>query len=299
VHLRKVYAPNFAGCKFWIVRTKLRAVASCYTVGRVGLPGKQVGKEKAMVAPERTSRQVGGDDAITTKIGAVALPLGIIVLVVAEIFHPSREDPMDFPAVFREYAHSDIWTADHLAEYFGFLLLLGGLVALYYSVSGRLGVGAGVAPFGLAAAVTTAASFTVLQAVDGIALKQAVDAWASAPSAQKGAAFAAAEALRWTEIAMNSFSFFLAGLTLFLYGMAIALGTVYPRWVGLVAAISGAALMYDGAVVAYEGFVPSIVKMVGLLLLAVWAFIMAFLMWRKAGRHSGVRRTAASQAEGA
>jgi hypothetical protein len=43
--------------------------------------------------------------------------------------------------------------------------------------------------------------------------------------------------------------------------------------------------MYNGVVVvAYEGFVPSIIKLVGLLLLAVWAFIMAFLMWRNGGR---------------
>ena len=115
-------------------------------------------------------QQLGGDDAITTKLGAVALPLAVIVLVVTEYFHPGREDSMDFPAVFMEYAHSNIWTAVHLGEYFGFLLLLGGLVALYYSVSAKPGVGAGLAPFGLAAAVTAAASFTVLQAVDGIAL---------------------------------------------------------------------------------------------------------------------------------
>jgi hypothetical protein len=84
---------------------------------------------------------------------------------------------------------------------------------------------------------------------------------------------------------MNSLSFFLAGLTLFLFGLAIALGRVYPRWVGLIAAISGAAFMYDGAVVvAYEGFVPSIVKTVCLLLLAVWAFVMAALMWRNGSR---------------
>jgi len=238
-----------------------------------------------MDARQGTSRQIGGDDAITTRIGAVALPLAVLVLVVAEYFHPAKEDPMDNHAVFMEYAHSSIWTADHLAEYFGFLLLLGGLVALYYSVSARRGAGAGLAPFGLAAAVTTAASFTVLQAVDGVALKRAVDAWASAPAPQKAAAFAAAEAVRWIEIAMNSFSFFLAGLTLFIFGVAIALGSVYPRWVGLVAALSGAAFMYDGVVVvAYEGFVPSIIKVVGLLLLAVWAFIMGFLMWRNGGR---------------
>jgi hypothetical protein len=54
---------------------------------------------------------------------------------------------MDFPAVFMEYAQSNIWTAVHLAEYFGYLFLLGGLVALYYSVSAKPGVGAGLAPF--------------------------------------------------------------------------------------------------------------------------------------------------------
>src|SRR5215212_4506088 len=243
------------------------------------------GREKTLVARKAPVRQVGGDDAITTRIGAAALSLGIEVLVIAEIFHPSREDPMDNPAVFMEYAHSNIWTADHLAEYFGFLLLLGGMVALYYSISAKPGAGAGLAPFGLAAAVTTAASFTVLQAVDGIALKRAVDAWASAPVAQETATFAAAEAVRWTEIAINSVSFFLTGLTLSLYGLAIALGTVYARWVGLIAMVSGAAFMYDGAVVvAYEGFVPSIVKLVGILLLAVWAFIMAVLMWRNGSR---------------
>jgi hypothetical protein len=239
------------------------------------------GKGKMMDAREPIARQIGGDDAITTRIGAVALPLGVILIMVAEYFHPSREDPMDNPAVFMEYAHSDGWTTVHLAEYFGFLLLLGGLVALYYSVSAKPGAGAGLAPFGLAAAVATAASFTVLQAVDGITLKRAVDAWASAPANQETAAFAAAEAVRWTEIGMNSLSKFLAGLTLFVYGLAIGLGIFYPRWVGWMATVSGAALMYHGAgVVSYEGFVQSIPNQVGLVLLAVWAFIMAFMMWR-------------------
>src|SRR5215217_5516802 len=116
-----------------------------------------------MDAYEDNGRQLGGDDAITTRIGALALPIGIVLIAISEIFHPSREDPMDFPAVFREYAHSDVWTTVHLGEYIGFLFLLGGLVALYYTVSARPGAGAGLAPFGLAAAVTAAASFTVLQ----------------------------------------------------------------------------------------------------------------------------------------
>jgi hypothetical protein len=253
------------------------------------------GKEKVMDAREVPVRQVGGDDAITTRMGAVALPIGIVVIAIAEIFHPAREDPMDFPAVFEEYAKSDVWTTVHLGEYFGFLLLLGGLVALYYSVRARPSVGAGLAPFGHAAAVATAASFTVLQAVDGITLRYAVDAWVSAPAAQKPAAFAAAEVARWTEIGLNSLSYFLAGLTLLLFGLAIALGRVYPRWVGLMAAISGAAFMYDGVgVVAFEGFVPSIIKVAGLLLLAVWAFVMAAFMWRHGSRRRLARPAPAS-----
>jgi hypothetical protein len=236
-----------------------------------------------MDAREAPTRQIGGDDAITTRMGALILPIGVVLIAISEIFHPAREDPMDFPAVFELYAQSNVWTTVHLGEYCGFLLLLGGLVALYYSVSAR--PGAGLAPFSFAAAVTTAASFTVLQAVDGITLRYAVDAWASAPAPQKAAAFAAAEVARWTEIGMNSLSYFLAGLSLFLFGLAIALGRVYPRWVGLMAALSGAAFMYDGAVVvAYQGFVPSIVKVAGLLLLAVWSFVMAAFMWRNGGR---------------
>jgi hypothetical protein len=238
-----------------------------------------------MDAGDAADRRVGGDDAITTRIGALALPLGVVLIAISEVFHPSREDPMDFPTVFKEYASSNVWTTVHQGEYFGFLFLLGGLVALYYCVSARPGLGAGVAPFGFAAAVATAASFTVLQAVDGVTLRYAVDNWVSAPASEKTAAFAAAEVARWTEIGMNGFSFFLAGLTLLIFGLAIALGRVYPRWVGLIALISGAALMYDGAVVvSYEGFVADIVKLVGLLLLAIWAFIMAFLMWRNGSR---------------
>jgi len=237
-----------------------------------------------MEAQEDTSRQVMSG-TITTRVGAAALPLGVVLLAVSEIFHPSGKDPMDNPAVFREYAESDIWTTVHLGQYFGFLLVLGGLVALYYSLAARPGRAAGLAPFGLAAAVTTAASYTVLQAVDGIALKRAVDAWVVAPSGQATAAFAAAEAVRWTEIGMNSLSNFLTGSTLILFGLVVALAGSYPRWTGWMAVASGCAFAYNGVVeVAYEGFVPSIVKLLGLALLAVWAFVMAFLMWREGGR---------------
>jgi len=75
-------------------------------------------------------------EANTTRIGAIALPLEVTLFVVATaIFHPHREAPMDNPAVFMEYAESDTWVAIHFAQWFAALLLIGGFVALYYSIT--------------------------------------------------------------------------------------------------------------------------------------------------------------------
>jgi len=207
--------------------------------------------------------------------------LSLIVLVISTQLHPAHENPMDNPAVFREYAQSDLWIAVHLGQFVGFLLVVGGLVALYFPLATRADAAAAVARFGLAAAVTTGASFTILQAVDGIALKRAVDAWASAPPNQQVAAFAAAEAIRWIEIGVNSLSFSLVGLTLVFYGIALMLSRVYPRWLGWLAAAAGVAHVIRGVGVSYQGFVPSIAALIGLALLAVWTVIMAVMMWRR------------------
>jgi hypothetical protein len=224
-------------------------------------------------------------EAITTRIGAIALPLGIILfVVVTAIFHPNREAPMDNPAIFTEYAQSDSWVAVHLAQWFAALLIIGGLVALYYSITTKPEANAAVARFGFAAALLTGASLTMLQAVDGVALKWAVDAWASAPAGGEVAAFSAAQALRWTEYALQSYSFILLGLTFILYGLTIALGSVYPRWLGWLAAAFGVAWIVHGLMVPYIGLFDSIPRLVAIVLMALWAFIIAVLMWRNSSR---------------
>ena len=220
-------------------------------------------------------------DRLTSRIGAVLFLLGLVVLVISTQLHPAHEDPMDNPAVFREYAQSDLWIAVHLGQFAGFLLVIGGLVALYYSIAIRPDAAAAIARFGFAVSITTGAAFTILQAVDGIALKRAVDAWASAPPDQQGATFAAAEAIRWIEIGVNSLAFSLVGLTLVLYGIALALSGYFPRWTGWLAIAAGIAHVIRGVGVSYQGFVPSIAALVGLALLALWTVVMAVLMWRQ------------------
>ena len=223
----------------------------------------------------------------TARIGAVALVLGLLALLVFEPLHPSQEDRMNHPAVFAEYARSDLWITVHLGEYLAFLLLLSGLVALSYAMTTEPGPGVAWGRFGRASAVTAAASFTILQAVDGVALKRAVDAWVAAPVDQQGAAFAAAEAVRWIETGVNALAYGLLGLSLVLTGLALVLGSIYPRWLGGLAAAAGIAFMARGTLVAYRGFVPSVADLLALALFVVWALIMAFVMWRDRGRSCG------------
>ena len=240
-----------------------------------------------------------GDEAITTRIGAIALPLGVILfVVVTAVFHPHREAPMDNPAIFMEYAESDSWVAVHLAQWFAALLLIAGFVALYYSIATKHEANAAVARFGLAAALLTGAALTMLQAVDGVALKWAADTWASAPADREVAAFSAAQALRWTEYSLQSYSNILLGLTFVLYGVAIALGAIYPRWLGWIAAGSGLAWVVHGLMVPYIGLFDSIPRLVAIVLMALWAFIIAVLMWRNSSRGRPTRPESAAPEAG-
>jgi hypothetical protein len=213
------------------------------------------------------------------RIGAIALPLGVILLVVATAVHPSREDVMNHTAVFREYAQSDGWIAIHFTQWVAGLVFFGGLVALYFAMTAKREGPTALARFGLAAVVLTAAAITMLQAVDGVALKWAVDAWADAPADQESSALSAAMGLRWTEYALQSYSNLLLGLTLILYGLAIAYGSAYSRWPGWLAAGSGVAWIIHGLMVSYVGLFDSVPRLVALVLMAAWAFVMAVQMW--------------------
>jgi hypothetical protein len=227
--------------------------------------------------------------AMWARTGAVALPLGVVLLLGSTALHPSREHPMNHEAVFREYALSDGWISIHFAQWIAALVFFGGLVALYFSMTAKREGPAVLARFGLAGVVLSAAAITMLQAVDGVGLKWAVDAWAVAPSDQEPSTFAAAMALRWMEYAVQSYSNILLGLTLIFYGLAIALGNAYSRWPGWLAAAAGSAWIIHGLMVPYIGLFDSPPRGVALVLTTAWAFVMAVLMWRSASRGQTAR----------
>lgn len=226
------------------------------------------------------------------RIGAIALPLGVILLVAATAVHPSRENVMNHTAVFTEYAQSDGWIAIHFTQWVAALVFFGGLVALYFAMTAKREGPNTLVRFGLAAVVLTAAAITMLQAVDGIALKWAVDAWVNAPADQESSALSAAMGLRWTEYALQSYSNLLLGLTLVFFGLALAYGSVFSRWPGWLAAASGVAWIVHGLMVSYVGLFDSVPRLVALVLMAVWAIAMAVQLWPRGSRGEAARSSA-------
>ncbi len=78
-----------------------------------------------------------------------------------------------------------------------------------------------VAGIATAGAIVSLALAAALQAVDGIALKSMVDAWAAAPATEKERLFHAAFVVRQLEIGLASMLSLSLGLTMTLYGIAL------------------------------------------------------------------------------
>jgi hypothetical protein len=224
-------------------------------------------------------------------MGSIAFIAGLVIIIVSTLFHASSEDLMDNPVVFAVYAESDTWIAAHIGQFAGVVLVFGGgFVALFrLLVKSESGMASALAWFGLVTSIITASTFTILQAVDGIALKIAVDTWYAIPSPsaadseeEKAIAFRVAEGIRWTEIGINSYNRILQGVVAIIFGVAIVESALLAKWIGAVGIIAGAATVIAGVGVAYIGFAPlPIVGDVSTLISFAWIAILGIFMWRK------------------
>jgi hypothetical protein len=187
------------------------------------------------------------------RLPATLLLVGQLLYIVITLFHAGGDDD-DHPTEFAGYAASAIWTAVHLGQFVGMAILLAGLIALFFALDAQAGTARLVSRFGAAAATAALGLYGVLQAVDGVALKHAVDAWASAPDAEKTARFASAEAIRWLEYGMRSYQNFVLGLALLLGAVAVARMARVLRAIAVLMGLSGLAYLAQGWVVSIEGF---------------------------------------------
>lgn len=205
------------------------------------------------------------------------------MLFVGIYLHPLEADPNEAVAAFTEYAADQLWVASHVVQLAGVALIVAALLFLAQQLEASSGSGGSrIAAGGATASLAVTA---VLQAVDGIALKIMVEAWAAAPASQKEAAFHAAVAVRRVEIGLASTLGVLFGLTVTVYGVALLVDHTYPKWMGGLAIVGGVPITVAGVVMAYTGFsrLAMAINMPASSILLVWMLILGVLMWRRGG----------------
>src|SRR5919197_5539613 len=200
-------------------------------------------------------------DRTSLRLSGTLLLVGQLLYIVVTLFHTGG-DANNHPAIFAAYAGSGTWTAVHVVQFACMAILIAGLLALSFALDVAAGTASWVGRFGAAAAVVALALEGALQAVGGVANKQADLAWVSAPDAEKAARFASAEAIRWIKWGMRSYQAFALGLALLLFATAVVRTAWVPRPIAFLMALSGLAFLAQGWVVGTEGFSPTMSNLI-------------------------------------
>jgi hypothetical protein len=227
------------------------------------------------------------------RIGSIAFLTGVVISIVSTTIHPSSEDPANHLPVFAEYASDDSWIAVHIGQFAGVIMVFaGGFVALYrLLVQSESSMASILAWIGLALAIMTASAFAVLQAVDGIALKMAVDSWVAAPAGEKAITFRVAEGIRFIEYGTNSIFRILQGTVAVIFGVKIVKSKLLSKWICGAGVVIGAGTIYAGLEVAYLGF-GGLTTIIGISMIIyfIWVGILGVLMLRKSTSRVFVER---------
>ena len=208
------------------------------------------------------------------RLSATLLLVGQLLYIVVTQFHAGGE-ANDHPAIFTVYAGNGIWTAVHLAQFGGMALLLAGLLALFFALDVQAGAARWAGRFGAASAVAALALYGALQAVDGVANKQADMAWVNAPAAEKAARFASAEAIRWIEWGLRSYQNYVLGLAVLLFAVALVRAARVPRPIAYLMGLCGLTYVVQGWVVGIEGFSQTL----SIAIVLAWVLGLAWMIW--------------------
>jgi hypothetical protein len=218
------------------------------------------------------------------RLSTTLVVIGEVLFALVTLFHPGREDPNNHPAVFAEYASSGSWIAIHFVQFVFMAVLLLGLLVLSFALNVRSGALGWVGRFSAVSVVVALALYGVVQAVDGVALKHAVDAWANAPEAEKAIRFANAETVRWLEWGANQYQIFMFALALILLATVIVGTARVPRAIGYLMGLAAIPSLVQSLVIGTEGFsvilLAGSLSVVGLPLMLAWSIWLLIVAWR-------------------
>ena len=84
------------------------------------------------------------NDRTSFRLASALIFGGELLFIAAGAFHPGAVPPNQHPDVFAEYANSVYWGAVHMGQFAGLAVLLGGVVALVVSLTGKAALPAGL-----------------------------------------------------------------------------------------------------------------------------------------------------------
>jgi len=214
------------------------------------------------------------------RLPAALLLAGQLLYVIVTLFHTGGE-ANDHHAIFAAYADSSIWTAVHATQFFCMAIFLAGLVALFDALDVETGLPRVMSRLGIAATTAALALCGGVLAVDGVALKQAVNAWATAPEAEKATRFASAETMRWLEWGTRSYENFTIALAVLL-AAAVVLRAKISRPIAFAIGLAGITYVVQGWTAGGEGFSSpdTIAIVLSEVLNAVWMIWLLVAAWR-------------------
>jgi hypothetical protein len=188
-------------------------------------------------------------DRSLLRLSTTLVVIGEVLFALVTLFHPGREDPNN-----------------------------------HFALNVRSGVLGWVGRFAAVSVVVALALYGVVQAVDGVANKHAVDAWSSAPEAEKAARFASAETMRWLEWGTSSYQTFMFALALILLATVIGWTARVPRPIGYLMGLAAIPYLVQSWVLGTEGFAISWLagglSVVGLPLMLAWSIWLLIVAWR-------------------
>jgi hypothetical protein len=119
-------------------------------------------------------------DRKSLRFSAILLVVGVVMFIlVTVLLHPGGV-PNDDAGTFRVYANSTYWYLIHTIQFAGNVIIVLGLLALFSALNVKSVLVGVLNRFAAYSAVASLAAFATVYAVDGIALKQIIDAWLSA-----------------------------------------------------------------------------------------------------------------------
>lgn len=177
-------------------------------------------------------------------LSAILILLGEVMYQIAQYFH--AEGGTTPSEVFITYAKSSSWTLVHEAQFAGSTIFIFGILLLIYNLKDGSRIQGIVNLFASTLAIATLAINGVLYAVDGVALREAINSWIRVSPSQQFAYFAMVLGIRGIEWGLRSYLDFTTGLTLILLAIVIASGVKIFRVIGYIMGLSGLAYIVQG-----------------------------------------------------